>query len=138
MKFSLKNKWVLITGASSGFGAAAALAFAAHGARLLLGARRLDRLDAVADKAKKSGASQALYHKLDVSKTDSVETFLTWVKGKLKGQALHVLVNNAGGAQGMDHVADAKDADWETMMQTNVLGVLRIVCDPKNSSVDSR
>ena len=126
MKFSLKNKWVLITGASSGFGAAAALAFAAHGARLLLGARRLDRLEKVADRAKKSDAPQALFHELDVSSTISVETFLTWVKGKLKAQPLHVLVNNAGGAQGMDHVADAKDADWETMMQTNVLGVLRM------------
>jgi 3-hydroxy acid dehydrogenase/malonic semialdehyde reductase len=126
MKFSLKNKWVLITGASSGFGAAAALAFAAHGTRLLLGARRLDRLDAVANKAKKSGAPQALFHKLDVSSTVSVETFLTWARSKLKAQPLHVLVNNAGGAQGMDHVANAKDADWETMMQTNVLGVLRM------------
>jgi NADP-dependent 3-hydroxy acid dehydrogenase YdfG len=53
MKFSLKNKWVLITGASSGFGAAAADAFGAEGAKLLLGARRLDRLKKVAAGAKK-------------------------------------------------------------------------------------
>ena len=126
MKFSLRNKWVLITGASSGFGAAAAQAFAVEGARLLLGARRLDRLEAVAAKAKKSGAAQAFFHDLDVASTASVQTFLASVKSRLKGQPLHVLINNAGGAQGVDYVADARDADWETMMQTNVLGVLRM------------
>ncbi len=57
MKFSLQNKWVLITGASSGFGAAAAMAFAAEGAKLLLGARRLDRLKEVAADAKKARRS---------------------------------------------------------------------------------
>jgi 3-hydroxy acid dehydrogenase / malonic semialdehyde reductase len=126
MKFSLKNKWVLITGASSGFGAAAALAFAAEGARLLLGARRLDRLEKVAARAKKSGAGQAHFHELDVSQTASVETFVAWVREKLKAQPLHVLINNAGGAQGLDPVASGKDADWETMLQSNVLGVLRM------------
>ena len=126
MKFSLKNKWILITGASSGFGAAAAKAFAAEGARLLLGARRLDRLEKVAVKAKKAGAAQALFHELDVSNTASVDTFMAWVKEKIKAQPLQVLVNNAGGAQGMDTIATGKDEDWETMLQTNVLGVLRM------------
>ena len=126
MKFTLENKWVLITGASSGFGAAAATAFAAHGARLLLGARRLDRLEKVAAKAKKSGAARALFHELDVSKTASVETFIAWVKEKIKAQPLQVLINNAGGAQGVDTVATGKDEDWETMLQSNVLGVLRM------------
>ncbi len=55
-QFSLNHKWVLITGASSGFGAAAATAFAREGARLLLGARRIDRLKEVAELAKKAGA----------------------------------------------------------------------------------
>ena len=126
MKFSLRNKWVLITGASSGFGAAAAQAFGAQGARLLLGARRLDRLKRVAAKAEKAGAPRALYHELDVASTPRVETFLAWAKAAIKAQPLHVLINNAGGAQGVDHVANGKDADWETMMQSNVLGVLRM------------
>jgi NADP-dependent 3-hydroxy acid dehydrogenase YdfG len=126
MKFSLKNKWVLITGASSGFGAAAALAFAAEGARLLLGARRIDRLEKVAAKAKKSGAAQTHFHELDVSQTASVETFVAWARTKLKSQPLHVLINNAGGAHGVDPVATGKDTDWETMLQSNVLGVLRM------------
>jgi NADP-dependent 3-hydroxy acid dehydrogenase YdfG len=131
MKFSLHNKWVLITGASSGFGAAAATAFAAEGAKLLLGARRLDRLQTVAADAKKLGAAEVQFHALDVSQTASVETFMTWAREKIgnrgpKKSSLHVLINNAGGAQGVDTVAEGKDADWETMLQTNVLGILRV------------
>jgi 3-hydroxy acid dehydrogenase/malonic semialdehyde reductase len=131
MKSPLKNKWVLITGASSGFGAAAAIAFGAQGAKLLLGARRVDRLKKVAAESKKSGAAEAHFHELDVSKTASVEKFISWAKKlvqspKSKAQGLHVLINNAGGAHGVDTIADGKDADWEAMMQSNVLGVLRV------------
>lgn len=126
MKFSLKNKWVLITGASSGFGAAAAKAFAAEGAKLLLGARRVDRLENVAAAARKSGSPVALFHELDVASTGSVNTFIAWTKTKIKARPLHVLINNAGGAHGMDTVVEGKDADWEAMMQSNVLGVLRV------------
>jgi len=123
---SLKNKWVLITGASSGFGAATARAFAAAGAKLLLGARRMDRLKEVAATAKSAGAADAVFHKLDVSQTASVNNFILWAKKKIKSQQLHILVNNAGGAHGLDSVAAGKDADWETMLQTNVLGLLRV------------
>ena len=125
-RFHLKNKWILITGASSGFGAAAAQAFATEGARLLLGARRLDRLEKVAAQAKKAGAAAAHFCELDVAQTASVNAFMAWAKGKIKSQPLHVLINNAGGAHGLDTVAEGKDADWETMLQTNVLGVLRV------------
>src|SRR6478672_5957037 len=111
MRFDLKNKWVLITGASSGFGAAAAKAFAAEGAKLLLGARRVDRLEKVAASAKKSGSPAALFHPLDVASTESVNAFIAWGKTKLKSQPLHVLINNAGGAHGVDTVAEGKDAD---------------------------
>lgn len=131
MKSPLKNKWVLITGASSGFGAAAARAFGAAGAKLLLGARRLDRLKQVAAESLKAGAGAAHFHELDVSKTISVERFMAWtmqqiVNSKSETGNLHVLVNNAGGAHGLDTVANGKDADWEAMLQTNVLGVLRV------------
>jgi NADP-dependent 3-hydroxy acid dehydrogenase YdfG len=127
MKTPLKNKWVLITGASSGFGAAAARAFGAEGARLLLGARRTGCLEKVAAEARQAGAPEAHFHILDVSKTPGVETFVAWAKGKMGGpKNLHVLINNAGGAHGQDPVAEGRDADWETMLQTNVLGVLRV------------
>lgn len=124
--FALKNKWVLITGASSGFGAASAQAFGARGAKLLLGARRVDRLKTVAASAQKAGAAAAEFHELDVARTESVENFIAWAKTKLKSRPVHVLVNNAGGALGLDPVATGLDADWEAMFQSNVLGLLRV------------
>jgi NADP-dependent 3-hydroxy acid dehydrogenase YdfG len=132
MRCNLKNKWVLITGASSGFGAAAAKAFGTEGAKLLLGARRVDRLEQVAAEAKKAGSPETHVRALDVSKTASVNSFVEWTKEKLRvphsasSVSLDVLINNAGGALGLDTVANGKDEDWETMMQTNVLGVLRM------------
>ena len=124
MPTSLANKWVLVTGASSGFGAAAARAFAREGARLLLGARRVDRLEQVAAECRKLGAPDARVQALDVITTASVNEFVKWAQGV--APTLDVLVNNAGGAKGIDTVANGKDEDWEWMMQTNVLGVLRM------------
>jgi len=126
-KFTLNGKWVLITGASSGFGAAAARAFGAEGAKLLLGARRVEMLKKSADLALKHGAKSAQFHQLNVASTESVETFIDWVKVQLKNQPLHVLINNAGGAHGVDTVAEGKDADWEATIQSNVLGILRMI-----------
>lgn len=131
MAFSLKDKWVLITGASSGFGAAAARLFAAEGAKLLLGARRVDRLETVAAEARKAGAGEAQVHYLDVGRTASVEGFMAWARELIqspesKNHNLHVLLNNAGGALGLDTVAEGRDEDWEAMLQSNVLGVLRM------------
>jgi NADP-dependent 3-hydroxy acid dehydrogenase YdfG len=120
----LANKWVIVTGASSGFGAATAKAFGAQGSNLLLGARRVDRLEAVAAEARQVGAAQAHAHALDVSKTSSVEDFARWAQSVTGG--IDILINNAGGALGLEPVAQGKDDDWETMMQTNVLGVLRV------------
>jgi len=124
MASRLKDKWVLITGASAGFGAAAARAFAREGSNLLLGARRTDRIEAIAEECRKLGAPAAHAHALDVSKTVSVEEFAKWVQTKTK--RVDVLINNAGGAHGIDPVATAKDADWEAMFEINVLGVLRM------------
>jgi serine 3-dehydrogenase len=121
---SLANKWVLITGASSGFGEAAAMAFAKQGARLILGARRVDRLEQVAAAAREAGSPAAQVQALDVSSTPSVNAFADFARKHTN--KLDVLINNAGGAKGLDKVADGKDDDWEFMMQTNVLGVLRV------------
>ncbi len=122
---------MLITGASSGFGAAAAREFGAQGSKLLIGARRVERLEKVATEARQAGAAEAHFHFLDVSKTESVNGFTEWARPKLGGSQpgatkLHVLINNAGGALGLDPVAEGKDEDWEAMLQTNVLGVLRM------------
>src|SRR6185436_3216874 len=99
-------------------------AFGAEGSRLLLGARRVDRLEQVAAEARKAGAPEAHAHALDVANTKSVDAYVDWVRTKTK--RLDVLVNNAGGALGLDTVAEGKDEDWEGMMQSNVLGVLRM------------
>jgi NADP-dependent 3-hydroxy acid dehydrogenase YdfG len=125
MGFSLDGKWVLITGASSGFGAAAARAFGAQHCKLLLGARRLDRLEESATAARQAGAAETHVHPLDVTRTASVEEFVQWARAKTK--SIDILINNAGGAHGMDPVATGKDEDWEVTLQTNVLGVLRMV-----------
>lgn len=124
MPSNLASKWVLITGASSGFGACAARAFGAEGAKLLLGARRADRLETVAAEARKAGSPEALSRGLDVGKTSSVEEFAAWVRTKT--DRVDVLINNAGGAHGLDTLAQGKDEDWEAMVQSNLLGLLRV------------
>ena len=136
MNTPLHGKWVLITGASSGFGAAAAGAFGSAGARLLLGARRVAKLEEVAAAAKQAGAIEAHVHALDVGQTAGVEAFMDWVRPILARRpatgdppssgTLDVLINNAGGAHGVDTIAEGKDADWEAMIQSNVLGLLRV------------
>src|SRR5581483_10858407 len=106
------RKVAVITGASSGFGAATAKALAADGYELVLGARRLDRLEEVATPL----GARAI--PLDVTDRASVEAFAAQVP------RADVLVANAGKALGTDRIADARDALWREMYDTNVLGVL--------------
>ncbi|MCB1004915.1 MAG: SDR family NAD(P)-dependent oxidoreductase [Acidimicrobiales bacterium] len=104
----------VVTGASSGIGAATAARLAAEGFRVVVGARRLDRLRAVAEPI---GATAL---PLDVTDPASVEAFCAEVPD------CALLVNNAGGALGRDPIARADDADWLAMYDSNVLGVLRM------------
>lgn len=120
----MTGKWVLITGASSGFGAAAAVAFGREGAHVIVGARRREKLEAAAASATVAGAASIGSHQLDVASTASVEEFVRWTRGLTS--RIDVLVNNAGGALGLDPVATASDADWEGMVQSNFLGLLRM------------
>lgn len=122
---NFRNRNVLITGASSGFGAETARRFAKEGARLFLGARRVDRLKSVADECLKLGASSAQFEVLDVASTESVRKFFNTFDPDFQ-KSLNLLVNNAGGAHGADWVESAVDSDWEAMMQSNVLGLLRM------------
>lgn len=123
-KTDLKNKWVVITGASGGFGRAAAVAFGSAGAHLMLGARRMERLEETARLALEAGAASACPFCLDVSSTPSVEEFGNALAQRTS--ELQVLINNAGGALGVDTLLEGKDEDWETMLQSNVLGLLRV------------
>lgn len=107
----------VVTGASSGIGAATATRLAAEGFDVVLGARRVDRL---ADVAAACGSS-AMALPLDVADDDSVAAFCEQV-GECR-----VLVNNAGGALGLDAVADADLERWQRMWDVNVLGTVRMV-----------
>src|SRR5436305_2014035 len=104
----------VVTGASSGIGAAAARQLADAGFDVVVGARRLDRLREVADPI----GARAL--PLDVTETASVDAFCTEVG------ACDVLVNNAGGALGLEPIAEADEEKWRWMYDANVLGVMRV------------
>ncbi len=104
----------VITGASSGIGAATAKHLAQAGYDLVLGARRMDKLQAVAEPL---GAKAIA---LDVTDAASVAAFCEQVP------AVNVLVNNAGGALGLEPVAEAEDEKWRTMFESNVLGTMRM------------
>jgi len=109
----------VVTGASSGIGAATAAQLAGAGYHVILAARRADRLDEAAARARGQGGS-AQARILDVTDVASVGTFAQSL------DRCDVLVNNAGGALGMEDVADADLADWRTMYETNVLGSLNL------------
>ncbi len=120
----LKNQVVLITGASSGIGEACAYAFAREGAKLLLAARRLDRLQALEPKLKQAGAAGVHVVSLDVQHSAEVEKAFTALPPEWA--AIDVLVNNAGLSRGLDKVQEAKVEDWDEMIDTNVKGLLYV------------
>jgi 3-hydroxy acid dehydrogenase / malonic semialdehyde reductase len=118
---SIHNQIVLITGASSGIGAACAHAFAETGARLILAARRLDRLQQLSEDLAKSGCQTHLL-RLDVSDRAQVESTLAALPEEWS--AIDILVNNAGLSRGLDKLHEGKVEDWEEMIDTNVKGLL--------------
>ena len=111
------RKTAVVTGASSGIGAATARALAAAGFQVFLGARRQDRLQEVADSIGEAAAPLPL----DVTDEASVQSFA----GRLP-DSLHLLVNNAGGAVGVERIEAAVDDKWRWMWEANVLGTLRM------------
>jgi NADP-dependent 3-hydroxy acid dehydrogenase YdfG len=104
----------VITGASSGIGAATARVLAGEGYRTILGARRLDRLEAL---AAETGGEAIM---LDVADPASVESFADAV------ESCDVLVNNAGGALGLEPAAEGDEEKWRQMYESNVLGTMRM------------
>jgi 3-hydroxy acid dehydrogenase / malonic semialdehyde reductase len=118
---SIHNQIVLITGASSGIGAACAQAFAETGAKLILAARRFDRLQRLAEDLAKSGCQTHLLQ-LDVSDRAQVESTLAALPEDWA--AIDILVNNAGLSRGLDKLHEGKVEDWEEMIDTNVKGLL--------------
>lgn len=116
----IRGKIVAITGASSGIGEATALRLARHGARLALGARRTDRLEALASQIREHGG-ESLVQTLDVTRRDSVDAF---IRATVQHYGrLDVLVNNAG-VMPLSRMSDLKVDEWERMVDVNVKGVL--------------
>ncbi|MFT4042119.1 MAG: SDR family NAD(P)-dependent oxidoreductase [Gordonia sp. (in: high G+C Gram-positive bacteria)] len=108
------RKVAVVTGASSGIGAAIARTLATQGYHVILGARRVDRVEQLAAEIGGTGKQ------LDITDDESVARFVDGL------DTVHVLVNNAGGAKGLDPVSAADLDDWRWMWETNVLGTLRV------------
>lgn len=115
---------MLITGASSGIGEATARAFAAEGARLLLAARRLDRLKDAVPSLVEAGAAEVHVVSLDVTSNEQVVRVLGELPESWRG--IDILVNNAGLSRGLDKLQEGKPQDWDEMIDTNVKGLLYV------------
>ena len=120
------TKVVLITGASSGFGKACAEKFAEAGCTILLAARRLEKLEQLQHRlsARMKGAAQVRVFQLDVTDANSVGEMLNELGPA--ADDIDVLVNNAGLALGLEPAYKADLSDWETMVDTNITGLLRM------------
>lgn len=114
------NKVVLITGASSGIGAGIARELAAAGAKLVLGARRLDRLETLAEELRLAGA-EVVIHPLNVTHRESVADFVE--AGRKAFGQVDVIVNNAG-IMPLSLMSSIKVAEWDRMIDVNIKGVL--------------
>jgi serine 3-dehydrogenase len=121
---TLKNKIVLVTGATSGIGHASALAFAAKGAKLILAARRTDRLKAFAKGLKLKYGTETYLITLDVRKQKDVAAAVKSLPAKW--QNIDVLLNNAGLSRGLDKLHEGSIKDWDEMLDTNVKGLLYV------------
>jgi len=113
----LKDRIVFVTGASSGIGAACAEAFAREGARLILAARRADRLRQFAEALKEMHGTECLVQTLDVRVQPDVERFVAGLPAEW--EAIDILVNNAGLSRGLDKLHEGLLSDWEEMLDTN-------------------
>jgi NADP-dependent 3-hydroxy acid dehydrogenase YdfG len=118
------QKIVFITGATAGFGEAAAYKFASHGYDLILNGRRTNRLQVLADELEKKYNVAVLQLPFDVQNEKAVLESIENIPADWK--AIDVLVNNAGLALGRDYFEEADLSDWNTMIDTNVKGFLYV------------
>ncbi|BAY38520.1 short-chain dehydrogenase/reductase SDR [Nostoc sp. NIES-2111] len=119
---SLKNQTVLITGASSGIGNACARIFAGAGVKLILAARRLERLQQLADELSKDFGVETHLLQLDVRDRHAVESAITSLPPAWS--EIDILINNAGLSRGLDKLHEGDFQDWEEMIDTNIKGLL--------------
>jgi serine 3-dehydrogenase len=120
----LKDKIILITGASAGIGRACAEIFAAEGASLILAARRKDRLLRLSVGLKRRFGAKSLSIKMDVQDRSSVEETLSALPGGWS--KIDILINNAGLSRGLEPLQEGLIEDWEQMIDTNIKGLLYV------------
>jgi len=118
----LKEKTILVTGASAGIGAACAESFAREGARLILAARRTDKLEDLAARLKADHGTECHLLELDVREREMVNAAIEGLPEEWA--AIDVLLNNAGLSRGLDKVQEGYWLDWDEMIDTNVKGLL--------------
>ncbi|MFQ4145886.1 SDR family oxidoreductase [Chlorogloeopsis sp. ULAP02] len=119
---SVQDKIIFITGASSGIGAACAKLFAGAGAKLILAARRWERLQNLADALNKEFAIDIHLLQLDVRDAKAVESAVTNLPSAWSD--IDILINNAGLSRGLDKLHEGSFQDWEEMIDTNIKGLL--------------
>ncbi len=117
----LKGKTVIVTGASAGIGEACAVAFAQEGARLILTARREERIKALAEQLNKEYGTETLTLTYDVRNIDEVKKAMDL---PAEWSDIDVLINNAGLARGTEKIQDGVMQNWEEMIDTNIKGLL--------------
>lgn len=121
---TLLNKIVLITGASSGIGRECAATFAAAGARLILLARRADRLAEIVAQLQSEYGTESLAIECDVR--ESIRVFSEMDTLPDHWRSIDILINNAGLSRGLDTLQEGRLDDWEEMIDTNVKGLLYV------------
>jgi 3-hydroxy acid dehydrogenase / malonic semialdehyde reductase len=119
---SMQNQIVLITGASSGIGHACARIFAQAGAKLILAARRQERLELLADELSLAFSGDTYLIQLDVRDRAAVESAIKSLPEPWSN--IDILINNAGLSRGLDKLHEGNFQDWEEMIDTNIKGLL--------------
>jgi len=118
----LKDKIVLVTGASAGIGTACAESFAREGAHLILAARRKDKLATLANRLNKEFGTECHLLELDVRQREMVNQAIENLPDNWS--QIDVLINNAGLSRGLDKIQEGYHLDWEEMIDTNIKGLL--------------
>jgi 3-hydroxy acid dehydrogenase / malonic semialdehyde reductase len=121
---SIQDQIVLITGASSGIGSACAHMFAQSGAKLILAARRIERLEELAAQLKQDFDTLCHLLTLDVGDRQQVQSTLETLPAAWSN--IDILINNAGLSRGLDKLHEGNIQDWEEMIDTNVKGLLYV------------